>query len=236
MSDPLRVALVAEGPTDRIVIEAAIIGLLGATPFILKLLQPEESLPFKNLWGGWPGVYHWCHQSSARAGGPLRHDPLFATFDLLILHLDADVANCQYADAGIVDPANDLPCDHQCPPPAATTNPLRAVLLRWTGEVNLPPKTILCTPSKSTEAWALCSLYPQDALVTSGNLECYLTPDRQLQAKAKGGRLISGGKKHLEVYRQRAAEITSHWPRVRACCSEAERFSQEFGVAAQPES
>src|SRR6266849_5826899 len=193
MSEPLRVALVAEGPTDRIAIEAAIGSVLGAKPFILKQLQPEEPLPFSQLRGGWGGVYHWCRQASARAGGALQDDPLFVTFDLLILHLDADVARNSYADAGIVDAVSDLPCVQPCPPPEDTTNQLRAVLLRWVGEVQLPPKTVLCTPSKNTEAWVLAALYPEDLVVISGNIECYATPQLQLQAKPMRGRMVTGG-------------------------------------------
>ena len=49
MSDPIRIALVAEGPTDGIVIGAAIGSILGTKPFILKQLQPEESLAFGQL-------------------------------------------------------------------------------------------------------------------------------------------------------------------------------------------
>jgi hypothetical protein len=228
MSEPLRVALVAEGPTDRIVIEAAIGSILGATPFILKQLQPEESLALSQLRGGWGGVYHWCRQASARAGGALRHDPLFVTFDLLILHLDADVAQNSYADAGIVDGVNDLPCVQLCPPPNDTTDQLRAVLLRWVGEAHQPPKTVLCTPSKSIEAWVLSALYPIDPLVTSGNLECYPTPHLQLQAKPKRGRLVTGGKKAVDAYWQRSSEICEAWPQVRARCTEADRFSNEL--------
>jgi len=234
MSEPLRVALVAEGPTDRIVIEAAISGILGERPFILKQLQPEESLPFGALGGGWGGVYHWCLQAATRAGGALRDDPLFVTFDLLILHLDADVAWSRYADAGIIDAANDLPCGQACPPPSHTTDPLRVVLLRWAGEVDPPPKTVICTPSMSTEAWVLTALYPRDRVVISGTVECYRTPSFQLQAKPMNGRLVTGGRKLIEVYRRRAIEITRAWPQVRASCSEADRFSCDFEALLQP--
>lgn len=57
MSD-LRIALVAEGPTDCIVIEAALNSFL-TRPFILTQLQPED---FQALGGfgatgaGWGGV------------------------------------------------------------------------------------------------------------------------------------------------------------------------------------
>ena len=234
MSEPLRVALVAEGPTDRLVIEAAVGSILGANPFVLKLLQPEESLPFNQLRGGWSGVYYWCIQAAARAGGRLRDDPLFTTFDVLILHLDADVAANRYADAGIIDTVNDLPCARPCPPPENTTNQLRAVILRWVGETRLPPKTVLCTPSKNIEAWVLSALYPTAPVVTSGNLECYPTPGSQLQAKPLKGRLVTGGRKIVEAYRQRAHEIAGAWPQVRACCTEARRFSVDFETLLPP--
>ena len=230
----LRVALVAEGPTDKVVIQAAITSVLGGTPFVLKQLQPEESLPFGLLGVGWGGVYHWCRQAAARAGGALRNDPLFATFDILILHLDADVAEKAYADARIVDQVNDLPCVQPCPPPGGTTDRLRAVLLRWAGEADVPPRTVLCTPSKSTEAWVLAALYPADRLVAGGNLECYGTPHLQLQSKPKRGRLVTGGKKILDTYRLRAGEITGAWPNVRAQLSEAHRFSGDFEVCVPP--
>jgi len=234
MSEPLRIALVAEGPTDKIVIGAAIGYLLGSRPFILRQLQPEESLAFNLLSGGWRGVYHWCRQAVGRSGGAIRHDPLFVTFDLLILHLDADVAGGCYADAGIVEQINDLPCAQPCPPPSHTTDALRAVLLRWVGEPDVPPKTILCTPSKNIEAWVLSSLYPRDPVVISGNLECYPTPKLQLQAKPAQGRLVASEKKIRRMYSQRAPEVSAAWPQVRARCTEAERFSLEFEARVQP--
>jgi hypothetical protein len=230
MSEPVRVALVAEGPTDRMVVEAAIESLLSPRTFVLKQLQPEESLPFDELRGGWGGVYHWCRQAVARAGGAVRDDPLFVTFDVLILHLDADVAENSYADAGVVDSVNDLPCARPCPPPDQTTNALRAVLLRWVGELGVPPKTVLCTPSKSIEAWVLSSLYPDDAIVTSGNVECHPSPHLQLQAKPLRGRMVTGGKKIRKMYSERGRHISAAWAQARARCTEAERFSLEFGA------
>jgi hypothetical protein len=234
MSEPLRVALVAEGPTDKLVIEAAVSNILGTRPFVLNQLQPEESLASKQVKGGWSGVYHWCHQAALRAGGALRDDPLFVTFDVLILHLDADVAGNQYADAGIADPVNDLPCSRPCPPPEQTTDQLRTVLLRWAGEVVPPPETVMCTPSTSTEAWVLSALYPTDAVVISGNVECYPTPSVQLQAKPMRGRLVTGGKKIVEMYRQRAREIAEAWPQVRIRCTEAHRFSSDLETVLPP--
>ena len=55
MSDPVQVALVAEGPTDMIVIDAALRAIFKDKPFVLKQIQPEGSLAFGSLDGGWAG-------------------------------------------------------------------------------------------------------------------------------------------------------------------------------------
>ena len=194
----------------------------------------EESNGFNRLSGGWGGVYHWCRQAVARSGGAIRHDLLFVSYDLLVLHLDADVADKQYADASIDDAVNNLPCSQPCPPADNTTNALRVVLLRWVGEMCVPPRTVLCTPSKCTEAWVLSALYQADRVVVSGNVECHASPDLQLQAKPLRGRLVSGGKKFPKMYRKRAPEISAAWAHVRVRCTEAERFSNEVGAVVPP--
>jgi hypothetical protein len=230
MSDPLRVALVAEGPTDKAVIGAAIRNILGDAPFILRQLQPEESVAFlvPANGAGWGGVYRWCQKALTRSNGAIQTDILFLTYSLLILHLDADVATENYANAGINHSVNNLPCAGQCPPASVTTNALRAVLLNWIGQVAVPPKILLCTPSMNTEAWVLCALYPGDPVVKGGTLECLGQPENRLQAKPMRGRLVTRGKKLLEAYKARANEITEAWPRVRHICTEAERFSTDL--------
>lgn len=57
MSDPLRIALVAEGPTDAVVIEAALRSMLGGRSFVLKQVFPEDSSAFGPMGTGWVGVY-----------------------------------------------------------------------------------------------------------------------------------------------------------------------------------
>jgi hypothetical protein len=172
-NNTVKIALAAEGITDYEVIRGAISSMLGDRSFDLKLLQPEESVAFTGagdaglLGGGWRGVYKWCLQSSERGGGSLSGDPLFIAYDILVLHLDADVAG--------EDPANDtyspipklkglLPCEKACPPPTDTTQALRSVMLIWIGEQNLPQRTVFCTPSKSSEAWVVYIFFPMIAL------------------------------------------------------------------------
>jgi hypothetical protein len=227
MSD-LRIGLVCEGPTDTIVLSAAIASLLGRRDFVLTQLQPLGSVAFGQTGAGWVGVYNWCRQAVDQASGSVGDNPLFDTYDLLLVHLDADVADKTYASGNIVTAATDLPCAMPCPPPSDTTNNLREVLLSWLGEPATPPQTILCTPSKSTEAWVLAALYPLDAIVRSGELECRDAPANLLSAKPANSRLVRAGKKVKQRYQERAGDIERAWAGVRRICTEAERFSAEF--------
>jgi hypothetical protein len=233
MSEVLRIALVAEGKTDHSVLEAAVSALLSRQAFDLKLLQPEDPLataPFGvKRPGGWGGVFRWCREAVDRAGR-LGADIILAAYDLVILHLDADVADSDYHRANIRDAPypGDLPCTAVCPPPRATTDALRFVLLRWAGEHATPHRVVLCTPSKATEAWVMVALYPADRIVREPNFECRKKPANLLQAKPEAERLVSGGKKAWERYEQKKEAIRSAWDEVRRKCTEAERFSMEL--------
>lgn len=227
MSNPIRVAFVAEGPTDYVVLRAAVRALLGGRDFEPVPLKPEldESLRTKSA-SGWGGVYFWCRQTVEQAGGPASSNPLF-TFDdsLVVIQVDADIARRSYADYEITDaPTDDLPCGEDCPPPSATTDALRAVMLGWLNETAVPPHTVLCTPSKSIETWVLVGLFPENEQAVRANIECRWGLDVQLR---KYG-LIKGRQKLIEQYRANEESFRKAWPNVRAKCSEAERFSQEF--------
>jgi hypothetical protein len=231
----VRIALVSEGITDFDVLKTAIDSMLKGRSFDLKLLQPEGSVAFTGagnagaFGGGWKGVYKWCLQAALRGGGALRGDPLFISYDLLVLHLDADVAH--------EDPANDaidplpnliglLPCERPCPPASATTEALRLVILSWVGEAQIPPRTVLCTPSKSTEAWVMASLFPKDKEMTKMGWECHPSPGDRL---APAGRLAGErlAKRHAD-YEARASDLRLAWPNISGKLSEAMRFQNEF--------
>jgi|HubBroStandDraft_6_1064221.scaffolds.fasta_scaffold470531_1 hypothetical protein len=160
MSDPLKVALVIEGPTDRVVIESVIPELLDGGAYITTTLQPEGSNAFGRLGAGWGGVFRWCREAAESGGGSLSGEVLFENYDVLVIHLDADVAGKHYNDYGFPSGFDDLPCEEPCPPASATTDALRRVLLNWAGETQVPLRTVLCIPSKSTEAWVLAALFP----------------------------------------------------------------------------
>jgi hypothetical protein len=227
MSDALRIGLVAEGPTDGVVIEAALRSILDDRSFVLTQLQPEGSIAFGAMGTGWVGVYRWCKQSARRGGGGLTSDAVvFQNYDVLILHLDADVASGSYAQGSITPDAGDggLPCAEPCPPASATTDRLRHVLLTWCGEVGVPDKTVLCVPAQSTETWVVAALFPYD-VVCGDNLECYGNPEGRLAQQPKAVRI----KKHSSDYRSRSADISAAWPRLAGAdgLAEARRFDSE---------
>lgn len=226
----MRLGLVAEGPTDRIVIEAAVRAILADRRFVLTQLQPEQSAAFGPLGTGWAGVLRWCEQSAARGKGRLHDDALaFAVQDILILHLDADVAGVTYESANVTKGRKHgaLPCAHPCPPPRATTDALRSVLLTWCGVKAVPAGVVLCVPSKSIEAWVVQALFPNDKVAVGGGLECYDQPEARFGTQPKKSRIA----KTRRDYQARAADLTAAWGRVRTSLTEAARFEEELKTA-----
>ena len=227
MSEPLRVAAVVEGPTDTIVLRAIVRAMLPDVDLMFQILQPEGSAALNSTGGGWQGVYHWSRQAAREGGGSVSGSSALEHHDLLIVHVDADVADKTYRSANIRDGPSDLPCDEPCPPPEKTTNALRSVVLNWLGEQECPPRTVLCTPSKSIEAWVLAAICPENGLVRQDDWECHLNPEGQLATLPKGQRF----KKRPKDYRRKERELEKAWPCVSARLTEAKRFETEFLAA-----
>ena len=233
MSDVLRVAAVVEGPTDKIVLRAIVRALVPTTDFEFQTLQPEGSLAFQPIQFagtgvGWVGVYRWSRQSAQEGGGSVSGSFALLNHDVLIVHVDADVANKTYGSGNVQDaPQDDLPCEEPCPPVNATTNALRAVILNWLGEDECHPRIVLCTPSKNMETWVLAAVCPNHGLVPSDDWECRQNPEGQLASLPLRRRF----RKHQEDYLSRQDEISDTWPIVSTRLEEAKRFEEEFFAA-----
>ena len=228
MSD-LRVALVAEGPTDAIIIEAALKALL-PHPFVLTPLQPEPTRP--KLGTGWGGVLRWCLEFASRGHSQIEEDPTLQGFDLFVIHLDADIAEGSYEDVSpeIARIAAQrgwppLPDMVQCPPARGSADAVRARLLAWTGLQTPGPKTVLCVPSKAIDAWLASAVLEASHGLLDG-LECNLNLEAQLAALPLSGRV----RKKPREYRAREKQISDAWAIVRQRCSQAERFSDEVAA------
>jgi hypothetical protein len=177
MSD-LRIGLVAEGPTDYVVVEASLRSIL-PNPFTLVLIQPDATR--RGMEGGWCGVLKWCRDLHSRGVTSIENDPTLDLFDLVIVHVDADVAGESYGNCSreAAEEARRaglglLPCSLPCPPPEATVNNLKSVVLSWMGVTALGNKTILCLPSKASDAWLAAAAFPAGHSILL-DLECSLT-------------------------------------------------------------
>ena len=230
MSEPLRIATAVEGPTDEIVLEAVLNALLPDTEFVLQTLQPEGSVAFgsasfSGTGAGWAGVYRWSRQSACEGGGSVSGSSALSNHDVLIVHVDADVAGKTYASGNVRDaPCEDLPCERPCPPSCETTNALRAVVLNWLGEHERPSRIVLCTPSKSIEAWVLAAVWPEGNVVRRDDWECRPNPEGQLAALPMHRRF----RKRPDDYRRKQGDMEKAWPEVSAWLTEAARFEAEF--------
>ena len=235
MSEPLRIAAAVEGPTDAIVLRSVLDCVLQNTEYEFHTVQPDESVAFRPVAAGgagvgWGGVYRWARQSANEGGGSISGSSALSFHDVVIVHVDADVAGVTYSSASIHDaPNQDLPCEQPCPPPAPTTDALRTVIVRWLGESQRPSEVVLCTPSKSMEAWVIAAVWPNNRMILRGNWECHDNPAGQLQALPLARRFG----KHVHDYRSKQNEMTMAWPNVSAMLTEAARFEREF-LAALP--
>ncbi len=228
MSD-LRIALVAEGPTDYVLIEAALKAVLGPKTFVLNQLQPEATNP--SFGNGWGGVLKWCVATAERSVGSLDDDLLLKDFDLLILHLDTDVAHQGYANCGpsVVAMAATwpgLPCSQPCPPVTPTSTALQFVLEGWLKPAVLGTKTVVCIPAQSTGTWlAAAVLPPTHALLHQ--MECNPYVEDALSRLPKLERI----KKTPREYRAKANTVSQQWAQVKALCGQAVHFESAVQAA-----
>lgn len=221
----LRIALVAEGPTDLVVIEAALKAVL-PDPFVMTQLQPEPTQP--KLGTGWCGVLKWCDQAHRRHRGFLMDDPTLVGFDLIIIHVDVDVAHQQYPNCGESVETwaeenfwGNLPCTRPCPPISDTVDELLRAIESWLGQVQSCDRTLFCLPAQSSGTWlAAAVLSATDPLLA--NAECNRTLESQLKLLPKKRRI----KKTKRAYQDKAYLITEQWTQVKQVCTQAEHFEQ----------
>lgn len=222
MSD-LRIALVAEGPTDFEIVQAALKAILPA-PFVLTQLQPEAT--YTAMGTGWGGVMKWCVATGARHQGSLDTDPALEQFDLLIVHIDLDVAHAAYADCGQEVAAMaewkrwaPLPCALPCPPASQTAAALAARVFDWLAPALPGGRTVLCLPGQSIGAWLASATLPEGhALMAS--VECNPAVENRLATLPLASRI----RKRRTEYRDAAPQVTTNWASVKARCAQARVF------------
>lgn len=148
-----KIRLVCEGPTDFDALSAFLDAHLRGADYELTMLQPDGSLYGGDAGphgGGWKGVRGWC-KAIAQAGGVEAVAALTPDTDLLVIHVDADIAH-----------DSEIAAAEPCPPPIATVEAVAAKVLVWLGLETLPPRVAVWVPSMATEAWLLRALFPSD--------------------------------------------------------------------------
>lgn len=165
---------------------------------------------------GWQGVRKWCLEiagafgalSTAMSAAPLGNN------DLLIIHVDADIAS-----------HHEMMCARPCPPAWGTVAEVRERVLGWCSDRVPPDRVVVCVPSKATEAWVFASLHHHDRLCNQ-TLECRDEPEALLVGRPdKLVRSKDGGyQKRWQNYETATKRISSGWPEAMARCVEARRF------------
>lgn len=233
----LQIGVIHEGDTDLVVIEAALNAFLQRT-FVLTSIQPERSLAFSGFGprgAGWGGIYKWCREMVSMGISPAIN-PALDHFDLIILHIDADVAEKKYADIlpqnpqpAFMPPNQDLPLDCKCPPAQPCVDALRTVVAGWLNlnwPTGWPAKWVFCTPSQSLEAWVIAARFDQADYQKLQPLECTdsKTLETWLEQRPKKQRL----RKKRRDYQALASELTGQWTQAKTSCSQALRFETEL--------
>ncbi|WP_380184222.1 hypothetical protein [Kalamiella sp. sgz302252] len=222
-----RIAVACEGPSDFIVIEAALKAVL-KVPFVLSRLPGEAILA--QTGGGWGGVIKWCYSMAemAKSGNftRLADLPGLEGFDAVIIHLDVDVAGMHYQQCGSAIAALAghagwlaLPC--QQPTLTATILSLQQTIASWIAPVILAgPMNLFCLPAQAMEAWLAAAVLPQGHALLS-NIE--LTPN--LSSRFKGLPAKLKLTKSNACYRQNAHLVTRNWQAIQLICPQAKAFS-----------
>ncbi|MEA3340443.1 MAG: hypothetical protein U9R15_10805 [Chloroflexota bacterium] len=227
----MNIGTVVEGPTDRLVLQAILDKLCPGEHRYFPL-QPTET--FGETGTGWKGVRRWCYETWQREGASL--DRILSgdtgpVLDLLVIHIDADIAAEHDLQEGDDAPIPDV--QQPCPPAAATADQLERIIARWLRHDDFPSQVMLVIPAQDTESWTFAALFPGDDLCARDDYECTRTgrdhPGYCLTLERYGrvlrrtdGRI----KKPIRQYRQIAPQIAAAWDTVRRICSQAERFTQ----------
>ncbi|MDR2117257.1 MAG: hypothetical protein LBP87_12840 [Planctomycetaceae bacterium] len=244
MSETLEIGIIAEGPTDILVIKEIVENLISDQyEFTCTSIQPKCSAVFEQLntelGTGWSGVCRCLLEMKKQSNGKFDQHIGIKRLNLLIIHLDVDVTRQSYKDGHLRNIDNNLPCPsiqcplplrqrNQCPSdcdiPRQRANAIRQVVLNWLDNCT-PQNLVFCTPSQAMDAWVFAAFFPDDIRIRQNKLECVERPERLLKSKPKQKRI----EKTVTDYRKKiVGSYCNLWSNVRQNCSEAERFSQEF--------
>ncbi len=222
MSDVLRIGFIVEGRTDYEVLKAVTLRFTDGQDFVAVRIQPPDDAVANDqgeFGGGRKGVRSWCTKVG-EDGGPFASSA-FENFDVLVIHVDADVA--REDELVLFDLARD------CPPPAASCDRVRAYFLGLLGPGESLARVVMCVPSQNMEAWVFAALHPTE-VSSYAPFECRNKPETLLIGRPQ--RLVRSkdgtAKKDTRRYRVEAHSIAQGWAEAAAACTQAARYEAEM--------
>ena len=219
----IRVGMVCEGSYDYNVIEKFVQRICEESNVVLDTfdcLQPEVSATFQTSDGGWTKVKSWCERGGGKFYRQFFDEPLFGSskqYDLIIVHLDGDVAQiCEEA------PLTGLKLAGLAPSKAVEAIK-SAILNNWLSleEVH-NSKVVACVPVRHLEAWLLTCLDPSTKKPESKPTKYQF---RMGPAKKYPG-------KERDRYIAAAGDAVSNLVALRNLCVSYQMFEADFRIAA----
>ena len=225
------VAVVSEGPTDIVLIQNILVKIFPKRKFIFHKLSPtdEEICSGKKAEGfGWGSVYKVCHNLADKMN---LLEEANVSIDLLIIHVDGDVAFKRYDEAHIQTDSIDLPCGNEDWSVTENCDALQDVVADWLSGIDIP--MVFCIPYICTETWVAGLIFPDFCNVNMEEMkeiELYRNIiEKTRSKKEKTRRLIRERdgkfKKNTRVYNAVLLQITMEsWQRVCEYAEQARRF------------
>lgn len=208
----MHIGIVAEGPSDLILLEALVHML--QPDVIVTRLQPEPTLG--EMGSGWKGVRKWCAEFGTDLSSVMQADP-DDVIDMLVIHVDCSMAH-------------NVDASRPCPPPTDTAEALERVVVNdWLGLHSRPHWLVVATPASSSDTWIAAVLDPPPANL--GSLECiraehveaHLVSHRLFRRRTNGS--VAKPARRYEEYSHAVAQRVDA---LRTTCLEAERFCAQL--------
>ena len=232
------IGIVSEGPTDHMVMKAAIDRITGEENRYLSL-QPEPDM-MGRYGNGWKGVWRWCKET---ASINMLMQEVQPNIDAIVIQMDGDVIRkekethclCESTvceDKGKVFPLycekvkNEkcpvkLPCNSHDSGIDKRVEHGVSILTAAMGEADMSHISIII-PCDSTDAWVVAAYDDID------DVESLVDPWKNVIAKKKDYHGIRvRDKKNTTTYKNFSEMVVDRWSRVTEKCSTAMLFEQE---------
>lgn len=219
----ISIGMICEGSHDFNVLSqfvTAIVRAAGLHVSRLDCLQPLVSATFQTSGGGWTQVKSWCESEGGT--GYRRHidRPIFATsvlYDLLIVHVDGDVAALCNSDQ-----LKSIDLDTSSI--SSIEQALKAVVVsEWLSPKDEHLKRIVtCIPVRHLEAW-----------LAAGTLATIHSPEgRDMKVEFRKSPPARGKASWRKKYIRCAAQSVQNLDRVREACHSYRVFEGDLAIAA----